>query len=146
MSDFLYERDDHGIFHGGMEQRDREEALIMFRNGTVDILVATDLAARGIDIPEMNFIIHYQLPHSLGILPTEMDEPLASMQKERRMCFILKRKNQKNLFPIFQQQKFLPRSLAEVQEIKRSKPYWETLFITGGRKDKISKGDVAGIL
>ena len=52
----------HGCFHGGMEQQDRERTLIQFRNGTHRILVATDLAARGLDIPELGFIIHYHLP------------------------------------------------------------------------------------
>ena len=45
-----------------MEQRDRERSLIKFRNGTSRILLATDLAARGIDIPEIKYIIHYELP------------------------------------------------------------------------------------
>ena len=45
-----------------MEQKDRERTLIKFRNGTHQILIATDLAARGIDIPEIKFIIHYHLP------------------------------------------------------------------------------------
>jgi len=53
----------HGTFHGGMEQGERERTLIKFRNGTHQILLATDLAARGIDVPEINFIIHYHLPN-----------------------------------------------------------------------------------
>ena len=52
----------HACFSGGMEQKDRERALIKFRNGTCQVLIATDLAARGIDIPEMKYIIHYELP------------------------------------------------------------------------------------
>jgi superfamily II DNA/RNA helicase len=55
----------HSTFYGGMEQVDRERALIKFRNGTHKLLLATDLAARGIDIPELKFIIHYQLPIKL---------------------------------------------------------------------------------
>ena len=63
MSDFLNENKiSHGCFHGGMEQIDRERALIKFRNGTHQLIVATDLAARGIDVPEIKFIIHYHLP------------------------------------------------------------------------------------
>src|SRR5690606_27836957 len=58
----------HGIglecFHGGMEQKDRERSLIKFRNGSSRLILATDLAARGIDVPEIGFIIHYQLPPS----------------------------------------------------------------------------------
>ena len=45
-----------------MEQKDRERSLIKFRNGTSQVLIATDLASRGIDIPEMKYIIHYELP------------------------------------------------------------------------------------
>jgi superfamily II DNA/RNA helicase len=52
----------HGIFHGGMEQDDRERALIKFRNGSHRILVTTDLASRGLDIPEIEMVVHYQLP------------------------------------------------------------------------------------
>jgi len=53
---------DHGCFYGGLEQNDRERALIKFRNGTHQLLLATDLAARGLDVPEIKFIIHYHLP------------------------------------------------------------------------------------
>jgi superfamily II DNA/RNA helicase len=64
VSDFLLNKNiDHGCFFGGMEQKDREKALIKFRNGTHRLLLATDLAARGIDIPEIRFIIHFQLPN-----------------------------------------------------------------------------------
>jgi len=63
VSDFLHDKNiNHGCFSGDLEQQDRERALIKFRNGTHKILVATDLAARGIDIPEMDFIIHFELP------------------------------------------------------------------------------------
>ena len=47
-----------------MEQKDRERSLIKFRNGTNQILIATDLASRGIDIPELKFIIHYEVPRA----------------------------------------------------------------------------------
>ena len=49
-------------FGGGVEQPDREKALYKFRNGSCHVLVSTDLAARGLDIPEVEHIIHYHLP------------------------------------------------------------------------------------
>ena len=55
---------DHGVFHGGMEQEDREKALLKFRNGSYRFLITTDLASRGLDIPEIEFVVHYQLPHN----------------------------------------------------------------------------------
>ncbi|HAA15610.1 MAG TPA: helicase, partial [Cytophagales bacterium] len=64
VSDYLEENGiGHGCFYGGMEQIDRERALVKFRNGTHQLIIATDLAARGLDIPELGFILHYQLPH-----------------------------------------------------------------------------------
>jgi len=62
-SELLAERGIHSlVYHGGMEQADRERALIQFRNGSTRYLVTTDLAARGLDIPEMKYVIHYHLP------------------------------------------------------------------------------------
>jgi ATP-independent RNA helicase DbpA len=52
----------HTSFHGGLKQDNRERELTKLRNGSTNILLATDLAARGIDIPEIKNIVHYQLP------------------------------------------------------------------------------------
>ena len=51
-----------GAYHGGMDQKQREDALFKFRNGSTNILISTDLASRGLDIPEVRHIIHYHLP------------------------------------------------------------------------------------
>ena len=48
--------------HGGMEQPDRDKAMTLFRNGTTQILVATDVAARGLDIDALRHIVHFELP------------------------------------------------------------------------------------
>jgi len=65
ISDLLIDKDlAHDIFHGGMEQDERERALLKFRNGSIKILITTDLASRGLDIPEVECIIHYQLPYT----------------------------------------------------------------------------------
>lgn len=67
ISDLLWRRGlGHDVFHGKMEQADRERALIKFRNGSHRVLITTDLASRGLDIPEIENIVHYQLPHSLA--------------------------------------------------------------------------------
>ena len=63
-SDFLLDQKiEHECYYGGLEQIDRERALVKFRNGTCQLLLATDLAARGLDIPEIKFIIHLELPY-----------------------------------------------------------------------------------
>ena len=51
-------------FHGGLEQKEREAALYRFSNGSANVLVSTDLASRGLDIPNIENIIHYHLPES----------------------------------------------------------------------------------
>ncbi len=139
VSEFLNKNNiSHTCFSGGMEQKDRERALIKFRNGTSQILVATDLAARGIDIPELKFIIHYELPHS-SVEFTHRNGRTARVN-EKGTAYVLKWKNQ--LLPDFIEK-------TEPIEVPRAVPlvaqYWETLFISGGRKDKISKGDIAGL-
>lgn len=139
VSDFLKRKGiSHGCFHGAMEQKDRERSLIKFRNGTFNVLLATDLAARGIDIPEMKFIIHYQLPnrsdefiHRNGRTARVNSKGTAYVlkwEKENLPDFI---KNAKN---------------ADIsKKVPLKSNYWQTLFVSGGRKDKISKGDIAGL-
>ena len=64
----------HDTFHGGLEQDERERALLKFRNGSHQILITTDLASRGLDIPEIKNIIHYQManpPRNVGINHTD---------------------------------------------------------------------------
>lgn len=139
VSEFLSEnRIEHGCFYGGMEQKDRERALIKFRNGTHRLIVATDLAARGIDIPEIRFIIHFQLPQRAHEF-THRNGRTARMFNDGT-AYVIKRPNE-NL-PDFIEN-------AEVEEIQKaslpSPSIWRTLFVSGGRKDKISKGDIAGL-
>ncbi|MBA6155239.1 DEAD/DEAH box helicase [Tenacibaculum sp. S7007] len=128
----------HSCFSGGMEQRDRERSLIKFRNGTSQVLLATDLAARGIDIPEMNYIIHYELPQRIEEF-THRNGRTARVNA-KGTAYILKW--QKESLPEFI--KNAPN--VDISNKQKMKPrYWETLFISGGRKDKISKGDIAGL-
>ena len=129
---------DHGCFHGGLEQIDRERALIKFRNGSYNLLVATDLAARGIDVPEMDFIIHYELPHS----ETEFlhRNGRSARMHSQGTAYVLRVENQK--LPEFIEET-VPIILTQKREDLSSE--WDTLFVSGGRKDKISKGDIAGL-
>ncbi|MEE9371680.1 MAG: DEAD/DEAH box helicase [Saprospiraceae bacterium] len=128
----------HGIFYGGMEQKDRERSLIKFRNGTYRLLLATDLAARGIDVPDLDFIIHYHLP-------------LKSTEFTHRNGRTARMHSNGTAYIIQWVQEELPEFIGapEIQEITEAhnpKPSgWTTLFISGGRKDKISKGDIAGL-
>ncbi len=140
VSDFLERKNiSHGCFYGGMEQQDRERSLIKFRNGTNQVIVATDLAARGIDIPEMKFIIHYELPlHQEEF--THRNGRTARVNA-KGTAYVLKWKDES--VPSFIK-KNAPSVDISIQA-ERKPRHWETLFISGGRKDKISKGDIAGL-
>ena len=140
VSEFLVKQHvSHSCFSGGMEQKDRERSLIKFRNGTSQLLLATDLAARGIDIPELNYIIHYELPQRLEEF-THRNGRTARVNA-KGTAYILKW--QKESLPDFITN--VPNlNIANKESLKATS--WETLFISGGRKDKISKGDIAGLI
>ena len=139
VSDFLKQQHiPHGNFYGGMGQIERERALIKFRNGTHQIIIATDLAARGLDIPELNFIIHYQLPLKLEEF-THRNGRTARMNASGT-AYVLKWIDES-----------LPEFIDATNVLKLQDKEttifskWATLFVSGGRKDKISKGDIAGL-
>ena len=139
ISDYLTENGiAHGCFYGGMEQKDRERALIKFRNGTHQLLIATDLAARGIDVPEIKFILHYHLP----LRPQEFTHRngrTARMNQEGT-AYVLHWKEERlpDFIPEMEEEILVPATLPQP-------PKWQTLFVSGGRKEKISKGDIAGL-
>lgn len=139
ISDYLQEHGiAHGCFYGGMEQRERELALLKFRNGTHQLLLATDLAARGIDVPEIQYIIHYHLPLRQEEF-THRNGRTARMQREGS-AFVLHWRNEQlpDFMPAMEEEYLL------AQEIPQPS-IWQTLSLSGGRKDKISKGDIAGL-
>ena len=145
VSDYLTEHQiHHEPYHGGMEQMDRERALIKFRNGTNRILLSTDLAARGLDIPEIEFILHYHLPpHEREF--THRNGRTARMNSDG-VAYILHWEGEE--LPEYIQD-IAPKSvrIEDLQKASTITPTkWVTLYITGGRRDKISKGDVAGLL
>ena len=139
ISDYLLQQGiEHGCYYGDMEQVDRDRTLIKFRNGTHRILLTTDLAARGIDIPEIGYIIHYHLPAKAHEF-THRNGRTARMHAEG------------TAFILHWDEEVLPDYLPPLEthhfseDVPKPLPSWTTLFISGGRKDKISKSDIAGL-
>jgi len=128
----------YACFHGGMEQKDRELSLITFRNGTHRLLLATDLAARGIDVPEIGFVLHYHLPN-------KEHEFTHRNGRTARMC------KGGTAYLLHWQEEELPEFVRNAEPIdffgktRPPKTNWRTLFVSGGRKHKISKGDIVGL-
>lgn len=131
----------HDIFHGGLTQEDRERALIKFRNGSHHILITTDLAARGLDIPEINNVIHYQLSKTEASF-IHRNGRTARMNAEGVSYLVLA-----EMEDIPSYIKEIPREETLPEELNiPSSPEWATLFIGGGKKDKINKIDIIGFL
>ena len=141
ISELLKEKGiDRETFHGGMEQDERERALLKFRNDSTRILITTDLASRGLDIPEVESIVHYQLPpkedafiHRNGRTARMHAKGFAYliMTEEENFPFI------KNNTP--------EENITEKYRIPAKTPF-QTIYISAGKKDKVNKVDIVGYL
>jgi len=141
ISDLLWNmRVIHDVFHGGMEQEDREKALIKFRNGSTQILITTDLASRGLDIPEIEYIIHYQLPHNKEAF-THRNGRTARMHAGGTAYLMLTPDERPDIFDVVPEIEQLP----ETNTLPEPTP-WATLYIAAGKKDKVNKIDIVGLL
>lgn len=136
---------DRGIinefYHGALEQRERDSALCKFRNGTVNVLVTTDLASRGLDIPNIRYIIHYHLPLTEDAY-THRNGRTARMDASGTVILLLG--PEENL------PDYVDPDIEEIQLTGDyqlpAKPVWTTLFIAAGKKDKVNKIDIVGFL
>lgn len=130
----------HGIYHGGLEQDDRELSLIRFRNGTHQTLLATDLGSRGLDIPEIKHVVHYQIPGSETIW-VHRNGRTARMHASGKAWLVLANSE------------YVPTYIEPAPEVKEigtcdklpDAPPWETLYLGTGKKQKVSKGDIVGL-
>jgi ATP-dependent RNA helicase DeaD len=129
------------FYHGGMEQQQRDSALCKFRNGTVSFLITTDLAARGLDIPDIRYIVHYHLPLNEESF-IHRNGRTARMDATGTAILIL---SPEEHLPAYIDATVEPITLSEEQEIPEA-PKWITLFIAAGKKDKINKVDIVGFL
>lgn len=129
------------FFHGKLEQPERERALSKFRNGSCIAFISTDLASRGLDIPEIKNIIHFDAP-------VRADEFVHRNGRTARMeaegsAYVLLGANE-NL-PDF----ITPKPLVLTLPVLTSavpKPEWSTIYIGKGKKDKLCKMDVVGFM
>ncbi len=130
-----------GMYHGGMEQRDRERSLYRFINGSCNVLISTDLASRGLDIPEVDNVIHYHLP---------LDEEAYIHRNGRTARWDA----DGDAYMLLGPTEVLPDYVKDTATSygmpsdcpPPTEPNWVTLYIGKGKKDKIGKGDVAGFL
>ncbi len=141
ISDLLIDKDlAHDIFHGGMEQDERERALLKFRNGSIKILITTDLASRGLDIPEVEYIIHYQLPYTEDAFLHRNGR--TARMNAKGTAYLMIADDEK--YPFLKGDIELENLKGQYELPKDSQ--WQTLYIAAGKKDKVNKIDIVGLL
>lgn len=129
------------MFHGGLDQREREDALYKFSNGSTNILVSTDLASRGLNIPDVDNIIHYHFPEGENSYIHRVGRT-ARWDAEGRTFFVL---GPDEKLPEYVKETPETYSISNVLS-RPQLPRMATIYIGKGKKDKISKGDIVGFL
>lgn len=126
-------------YNGAMEQKQRELALYRFTSGCSNILVSTDLAARGLDIKDVKHVVHYQRALSADIF-THRNGRTARWEADGSVYMIA--------FENKELPDFVPSELEEYTLPKRNTlpplPEWTVLYVGKGKRDKLSRGDLAG--
>jgi superfamily II DNA/RNA helicase len=140
ISDALNEKGIYATYyHGGMDQDERERALIQFRNGSMPYLITTDLAARGLDIPEMKHVIHYHLPSTEDEF-THRNGRTARMLASGTAYIITHESEKKQEYINYG----MPILKVDNATTLPKPPEFQTIYISGGKKNKLNKIDIVG--
>ncbi|WP_375444551.1 DEAD/DEAH box helicase [uncultured Fibrella sp.] len=132
-------------YHGALEQADRERALIRFRGGSVTYLITTDLAARGLDIPDMKHVIHYELPDRETEF-THRNGRTARMHASGTAYVMLPKDvpGESTPNPFYLRETLDEFTLPTTTPALPEPPAYVTVYISGGKKNKINKVDIVG--
>ena len=135
------------VLHSDLDQRERNETLIMFANKSYPILIATDVAARGLDIKDIDLVINYDLPFDNEVYIHRIGRTARAGAKGRAVNLVT------NEVQLDELQEYLGSDIVEqdIEKLDNSKKYnmkseFSTLFINGGKKSKVRAGDILGAL
>jgi len=148
--DYLVENGIHALaLNGDMEQRDREEVLIRFKHQSCTVLVATDVAARGLDIKELPAVVNFELPHDPEVYVHRIGR--TGRAGKTGMAFSLCTDHDRHKVNEINAYQKTALSLESIDKIPAPphhawKPDNVTFCISGGRKDKIRPGEILGAL
>ncbi len=144
-----------GCLHGDLEQSERDRVMAKFRNKSTRILVATDVAARGIDVENLDAVFNYDLPQQAETYVHRIGRTGRAGKKGLAVSLVTAR--QKSKIPAIEaytgisiQEKTLAQvgqlNLDEFKDCLKQEASMATLFVSGGRKDKMRPGDLLGAL
>ncbi len=129
-----------GLYHGALEQIDRQKALALFNNGTRPVLVATDLASRGIDIPEVKNIIHYHQPLTEETY-THRNGRTARVNQQGDIYVIIGPDEDIKPYIEFHDTTYTAYTGTTIPPSGIT-----TLYISAGKREKVSRADILGYL
>jgi ATP-independent RNA helicase DbpA len=139
--------------HGDLEQRDRDRVMAMFRNGSTRLLIATDVAARGLDIQGLHMVFNFDLPHQPEVYVHRIGRTGRAGKSGLAVSLATDREMQRLLeIERYTGAKLERKSLAQEKRQGSPRPTalrdaeMQTLSISAGRKDKIRPGDILGAL
>lgn len=135
--------------NGDLEQKMREQVLVRFANKSASILVATDVAARGLDIDELDVVINVQIARELDVHTHRIGRTGRAGSHGAAYTLVTGRENFKlKALEEFLNQTFTSQSLPSNESVDQSiyKPPMATLQIDGGKKQKVRPGDILGAL
>ncbi|MEE8059788.1 MAG: ATP-dependent RNA helicase DbpA [Pseudomonadales bacterium] len=135
--------------HGDLEQRDRDQVLLQFSNRSCSLLVATDVAARGLDIDDLPAVINFDLPRDPDIYIHRIGRTgRAGKEGVALSLFVDSEKYKLEAISDYQNNTLDFEAIETLQDTMPfpQQPPMVTLCISGGRKDKVRPGDILGAL
>lgn len=150
VTDYLLEKGFAAMpLHGDMEQREREQVLMCFKHHSTNILVATDVAARGLDIEALPAVINFELPHNQETYTHRIGRTgRAGLEGKAITLFTEKERYKLDHLSTYQGHALEYESIERLPKTRNNPmtPKYVTLYISGGRKDKVRRGDILGAL
>jgi len=149
IADYLYEQGHRAVaLHGDLEQRQRDQTLVLFANGSRTVLVATDVAARGLDVKELSMVINYDVTRDAEVHVHRIGRTGRAGQKGLALSlFTVQEAYRITAIEDYLQCEITVESLPD-RGLEHSpvEPDVITLCIDGGRKNKVRPGDLLGAL
>ncbi|RLA78007.1 MAG: ATP-dependent RNA helicase DbpA, partial [Epsilonproteobacteria bacterium] len=137
------------VLHSDLDQRDRNETLILFSNKSFPILIATDVASRGLDIDDIDLVINYDLPNTTEVYTHRIGRTARAGKTGKAVSLV--NNHDIEIFEDLIEEHSLSHTLQPTSQLDSEnkhnfKSQWTTLFINGGKKQKVRAGDILGAL